>query len=218
MVRRAAVVVLVAVLMPATVQAFDHHHHSSHHSSSSGGGCGSSDASSSSSGSSSTPTPTLPGPSQKRVFVTSTTYAGAIGSVQAADDDCQKSAVAAGFSGRFTAWISDGTTNAFDRTGDVGPWYTTHGDLAFSQKSDLRDGSPATDLLDEHGNAAAAEGAWSGTGTTGAATDHDCEGWTNASAAATGSTGSALGLDTSWGGDDTPAPCDGKAALICFQQ
>lgn len=216
MLRRAAVVVVLAVLMPASVQAFDHHHHSSHHSSSGGGGCGSSDASSSSSGAAATPTP--PGSAQKRVFVTSTTYAGAIGSVQVADDDCQKSAVAAGLSGRFKAWMSGGSANAYDRTADVGPWYTTTGALAFSQKSDLREGSPATDLLDERGNPAPAEGAWSGTGTTGAATGDDCEGWTNASAAATGSTGSALGLDTSWGGDNTPTPCDGKAALICFQQ
>lgn len=216
MLRRSAVVVLLAVLVPATVQAFDHHHHSSRHSSGSGGGCSSHDASSPSV--SSTPIPTPAGPSPKRVFVTSTSYAGAIGSVKAADADCQAAAAAARLPGSFKAWISDSTTNAYDRTADVGPWYTTRGELAFSQKSDLREGAPGTDLVDERGNPPSADGVWSGTTTTGVASGNDCEGWTNASAGATASTGSALGADTSWGGDDTPATCDRTASLICFQQ
>jgi hypothetical protein len=138
--------------------------------------------------------------------------------VTAADADCQATASAAGLSGTFRAWISDATTNAYDRTADVGPWYTTRGELAFSQKSDLREGSPSTDLLDERGNAPSADGAWSGTTTAGLASGSDCEGWTNASAGATGASGSALGADPSWGGDDMPATCEGKAALICFEQ
>ncbi|MEO8798398.1 MAG: hypothetical protein ABI551_10970 [Polyangiaceae bacterium] len=201
--------------MPATVQAFDHHHHhSSDHSSDGGGGCSSPDSSSSTVLS----PPPPPAPSPKHVFVTSALYTGAIGSANAADARCQERAVAAGLSGSFTAWISDGTTNAYDRTADVGPWYTTRGELAFAQKSDLRNGSPATDLLDENANPASVDGAWSGTTAAGLASGNDCDGWTNAGAGVGASIGSALGLDTSWGGDDTTATCDGKAALICFQQ
>ncbi|HSO38337.1 MAG TPA: hypothetical protein VLT33_37670 [Labilithrix sp.] len=202
--------------MPATVQAFDHHHHSSHHGSSSGGGCGSSSSASSSASPSATPSPASA--SHKLVFVTSTQYSGALGSVKAADGYCQQSAAAAGISGVFHAWISDGTTNAYDRTGDVGPWYTTSGELAFSQKAELRTGSPATDLLDEHGGPPADAAAWTGTDPTGVASGHDCEAWTNATSNATATTGSALALDPTWGGDDTASPCDGKAPLICFQQ
>jgi len=214
MLRRCAAVFLSVVFVPATVQAFDHHHSSHHGSSSSGGGCGSS----SSSAKSSTPTPTPATASPKRVFVTSTLYSGALGSVKAADADCQQSAAEAGLPGVFHAWISDGTTNAYDRTADVGPWTTTNGDVAFAQKADLRSGSPATDLLDEHGAPPSEAAAWTGSDPTGLASGQDCEAWTNAGHGASATTGSALALDPTWGGDDVPAACDGKAPLICFQQ
>jgi hypothetical protein len=155
---------------------------------------------------------------QRRVFVTSTVYAGALGSVGAADSDCRQSASTARLTGTFKAWISDGASSAYDRTADVGPWYTTRGALAFYRKADLREGSPMTDLLDEHGDPPSADRVWTGTTRAGVASGDDCDGWTNAGAAATASTGSALGRDTSWGGEEPPARCDGKAAIVCFQQ
>jgi hypothetical protein len=154
------------------------------------------------------------------VFVTSTTYSGAVGSVTAADARCQESATSRGLAGTFRAWISDATTNAYDRTADVGPWYTTRDALAFASKADLR-GAPATDLLDELGqvpDGAGAAGAWTGSDAQGVASGHDCDGWTNAGGDASATTGSALGYDVAWGGDDAPTACNGKAPLLCFQQ
>ena len=217
MLRRAAVAVLFVVLMPATVQAFDHHHHHSGSGGDGGGGCGSS----SKSDSSDTPSvSTPPSGTLQRVFVTSRRYSGALGSVKAVDTYCQQSATEHHIAGVFKAWISDASTNAYDRTADVGPWYTMHGDVAFASKADLR-AAPRTDLLDEGGNrptGLGTTGAWSGSSPNGGATGHDCDGWTNASADATATMGSALGLDTAWGGDDVPSKCNALAPLICFQQ
>ena len=211
--------------MPATVQAFDHHEH--HHSSESSGGhgCGSSSTSSSSStspsspqGPSADPTPTPSG--HKRVFVTSTTYSGALGGLKAADAQCQYRAAAHGLVGVFRAWMSDTTSDAYARTADVGPWYTTRDALAFATKADLKS-PPKSDLLDELGGAPAgpgAAGAWTGSDSAGAATGQDCGDWTNATVYVEATTGSTLALDPAWGGGNAPLRCDAKAPLICFEQ
>ena len=149
------------------------------------------------------------------MFVTSVEYSGALGSVTAADADCQQLADTRGLSGVFRAWISDGTTDAFDRMAD-GPWYTTKGALAFGAKSDLR-GAPQADLLDETG-AFPIGAVWSGSDSAGAFAGDDCGGWTKATADATAMTGTGLRSDTAWGGGHAHGRCDGKASLVCFQQ
>jgi hypothetical protein len=153
------------------------------------------------------------------VFVTSTTYSGALGSLKFADAACQSRASARGLSGTFHAWLSDETTDAYDRMADAGPWYTTGDRLAFSTKADLR-GAPKAELLDESGAypGPGAVGAWSGTDSSGVATGQDCDGWTNATADSDATTGSALGMDVAWGGGNTLLSCDHEAPLVCFQQ
>ena len=213
MLRRASLAAFFLVLMPATVEAFDHHHH---HSSSGGDGCGSP---SSDAPESDPPVPAAT-PTVKRVFVTSTAYSGALGGLQSADAQCQSRAIAHGLSGVFHAWLSDATTSAYDRIADVGPWYTASNELAFATKTDLR-GAPRSPLLDELGGypeVSGAKGAWSGSDAAGVASGRDCDGWTNATATAQGTTGTALGSDATWGGGSTPLRCDGTAPLICFQQ
>ncbi len=153
------------------------------------------------------------------MFVTSTTYSGALGSLDAADMHCQSSASAAGLPGLYRAWLSDGTANASDRITGDGPWYTTGNELAFSSKVDLRErpsrrSSPSTAATS---SAPGASGAWTGTDANGVATGEDCEGWTNATADALATTGTALAVDTGWGGGDSPLRCNAKAALICFE-
>ncbi len=140
--------------------------------------------------------------------------------MQAADADCQDAAKARGLSGRFQAWLSDSRTSAYERTADVGPWYTTADNLAFSGKADLR-GAPRSVLLDEYGgypDGQGATGAWSGSDRAGVATGQDCDGWTNATVDAAGTTGTELGSDATWGGGSAPLRCNAKAPLICFQQ
>src|SRR5437763_1878544 len=79
---------------------------------------------------------------------------------------------------------------------------------------------PATVHAFDHelGAPAPAGGAWTGSDATGAWAGDDCDGWTNATAAATGMTGSAARADAVWGGGDAHVRCDGKAALVCFQE
>jgi hypothetical protein len=218
MLRRASVAALFLALVPQTVQAFDHHFHEHHHSSD-GGGCGGSDSSTSSSEST---TPSAPSPvpspsSHKRVFTTSTTYSGALGGAHGADTECARQAVASGLPGSFRAWISDGTIGAYDGIADVGPWYTTGDAVAFSSKIDLR-GAPRSELLDEYGDHAQSLGAWSGSDASGNATGFDCNGWTNGTTEATGTSGSAIALDPTWGGGDAPRSCATQGPLVCFEQ
>jgi hypothetical protein len=224
MLRRASFTVLAIVLLPATVQAFDHHeHHHDYDSEGDGGGC-----SSKSTHASSTPTPSptvtaTPSPSSsssnKRVFVTSTVFSGAIGGLAAADMYCQSAATAGGLTGTFHAWLSDASQSAVDRTADVGPWYTTGNAVAFPSKAELR-GAPQAELLDERGAypQSLLGAAWTGSDVQGAATSETCEGWTNATVGATATTGSGFNGDASWGGGGAPLPCNAQAPLICFQQ
>jgi hypothetical protein len=216
MLQRASLVAFFLVLMPATVEAFDHHHH--HHASSGGDGCGSSSSDAPESDPSTSPPPASA--TVKRVFVTSSSYSGALGGLPSADAQCQSRAIAHGLPGVFRAWLSDATTNAYDRMADVGPWYTASNELAFATKADLL-GAPRSDLLDELGGypeGPGAKGAWSGSDAAGVASGKDCDGWTNATANAQATTGTALGSDATWGGGSAPLRCDGKAPLICFQQ
>ena len=218
MLRRAVAGALVLfVLMPATVQAFDHdHHHSSHHSSG-GDGCGSSSSSEAS------PSPSTPKPStsvHKRVFVTHASFSGALGGVASADAQCQSAASAQRLPGVFHAWISDDANDAYDRVTGTGPWYTTGDKLAFSTKAGLRQ-APASELLDEAGGSPAGSQpvrAWTGSDAAGTATGDNCDGWTNATADAIATTGSALRSDAEWGGGGDAVHCDEKAQLLCFQQ
>ncbi len=153
-----------------------------------------------------------------RVFITATTYSGAIGGLAAADGFCQSSAAAAGLPGTYRAWLSDGTTSASERVTDAGPWYSTRHERVFAAKADLA-GSPAALIADETGaTPSAPSAAWSGSDTAGLTSSATCDGWTNASGELAASTGSGLAYDPSWGGGDVSAACNAKASLICFQQ
>ena len=211
MLKHASLAVLVVGLAPQTVQAFDHHHHHHHHSSGDGSGCGGS------SDSASEAAAPAPSSSQKRVFVTSTMYSGALGGATGGDSECDVRAATAGVPGVFRAWLSDGTTGAYDRAPEVGAWYTTGDALAFSGKTELR-GAPRSEILDEYGGHAEPVGAWSGSEAGGAATTNDCVAWTSAAIDATGTAGTALRRDASWGGGDAPRACDVAAPIVCFQQ
>jgi hypothetical protein len=152
--------------------------------------------------------------------VTSTIYSGALGGLQAADAQCQYRAGVHGFSGTYRAWLSDKSTNAYDRIADDGPWYTTKDVLAFATRADLQS-APTADLWDEYGSTplrAGSPGAWSGSDPEGVWTGQDCDGWTNATVDAMGTTGSVRALDPAWAGGDAPSRCDLKAPLICIAE
>ena len=82
--------------------------------------------------------------------MTEATYSGALGGLDAADTYCRAAANAAGLTGTYRAWLSDGTSNAIDRITVDGPWYTTRGEVAWGSKFDLP-GAPLSPLLSESG-------------------------------------------------------------------
>jgi hypothetical protein len=212
MFRRSLFLVLGVVFLPATVEAWDHHHH---HTSSDQSGCGShssgSEVSSAprASGSSGSTTPSVEAP-RKRAFVTSTTYAGALGGVPAADGFCQSSATAAGLPGTYHAWISDRTTSAWDHVQEAGPWSNTDDVEVFAAKASILLG-PAAPLLDENGfDLVSTAGAWSGADNAGNASGRDCQGWTDATSAQKGSAYAS--------GSVVELACDQKAPLLCLEQ
>jgi hypothetical protein len=153
-------------------------------------------------------------PKRLRVFITSTTYSGALDGTIGATIECGRRAVAGGLPGAFGAWIATATFGAYDENLGVGPWYTTGDALVFSNKADLL-GAPKSELLDEYGQRTEPVGAWSGSDASGAKTGHDCNGWTSADSASTGTAGTAI--DARWGGGDVPRSCNVGAHLICFE-
>ncbi len=240
MLRRACLTVLVVVLLPATVQAFDHHHHHHHHHSDGDDddaqGCSSdsddddhhagTDAGTTGSlppAPTTTPAPApTPAPTttaaHKHVFITSALFSGAIGGLDAADMYCQVTANEGGLTGKYKAWISGPSTNAFDRIDDVGPWYTTKDVQAFASKASLRT-SPQAQLLDETGAPLeAVRPVWTGSDAQGNATVETCNAWTDATASASAATGTGVSGDATWGGGNAPLSCDSHAPLLCFEQ
>jgi len=240
MLRRASLTVLVVVLLPATVHAFDHHHHHCHHHHSGDDdgeaqGCNSEsdDDDHADAATTSTPTPApAPTPSaaeapapqptpptaHKHVFVTSTLFSGALGGLGAADMYCQVTATEGGLTGTYKAWISGPATNAFDRIEDVGPWYSTRDVQAFATKADLRS-SPQAEIFDEAGSPGETlRGAWTGTDSQGNATVETCNAWTDATSSASATTGTGVSGDAMWGGGNAPLSCDSHAPILCFEQ
>lgn len=70
-------------------------------------------------------------------FVTSTTTAGNMGGIAAADNICQNAAVASGISGTFRAYISSSTTNAISRLGTASGWVRVDGKPIANSASDF---------------------------------------------------------------------------------
>jgi hypothetical protein len=231
--RPVSLFVLVVALAPTNVFAFDHHHHSHHsshhhHNGDDGGGCNSSaDSASTAHGSTSSSSNSSPhvavdasapeASARKYVFVTSAHSAADLGGIAGADARCQAAAATAKLPGTFEAWLSTHETNAIERLGGAGPWYTTADDLAFAGRPDA-DGPPLTDLLDETGAIPPTDAAdsWSGSDLSGRADGYDCEGWTSSSATERATLGNGQGDDLVWGGGAGTTACNRQASLICF--
>ena len=77
----------------------------------------------------------------KRIFITKTTFLGNLGGLAGADAKCTAAAAARSLGGTWKAWLSDASTNAIDRIGDVGPWVLVgSGTRVFDNKAQLETG------------------------------------------------------------------------------
>jgi hypothetical protein len=163
--------------------------------------------------------------------------AGGNTGVAAGDAVCQAAATAAGLSGTYKAWLSDGTTDAYCHiqgyTGTVtlkcgqatlpvaaGPWIRTDG-FPFAGTIDelISNGQVFAPVrYDEYGAVVAtADADWYFTDTLADGTrngSQHCAGWTsNSGSAALGRTAGA----TNWWTQVTGASCSNIARLLCFQ-
>ena len=179
------------------------------------------------------PTDTAPPASAgKKVFATSTTYTGNLGSISGAHAKCQARATAAGLAGAFKAWISGRTTGFGDQhaadhlTHATVPYELVSGTKVADDWADLTDGTldHAIDR-DEFGNPVTGN-AWTNTETNGMAHDYtrDCgpgsstaDVWTSSSALESGRYGTVTASSSQWT-MTTNTACSSSFRLYCFEQ
>jgi hypothetical protein len=173
------------------------------------------------------------------VFVTSTTYTGALGGLSGADDQCQARAAAGALPGTYTAWLSTGTgANESPASGgfrqSAQPYQLVTGAVVASSWDDLVD--PTTDLANPirwselTTELPADEMAWTQTTPAGSAgvkvpqdacgtyaLTNDCGDWTLADGGGGGGLGVIGLVDCRWTASSLAA-CEIARHLYCFQQ
>lgn len=163
----------------------------------------------------------------KKVFVTSVTGTGDLGSwadaggntgIAAADAVCQARAGAASLTGTYKAWISDSSVDAIDRIVSDGPWVRIDGYQVADNKAALSTDALRTAInLTETGvYLGDASRAWTGTTQTGVKHALRCNDWTSPSNAVQGRAGVIDWSSTGWTGWND-WPCDQAERLYCLQ-
>jgi hypothetical protein len=174
------------------------------------------------------------GKNPKTVFVTSTTYTGALGGVAGADAKCQARATAAGLTGTYLAWLSDFDHSPASRfKQDGGPYVLVTGNIVANNWAGLTSGTlrHAINVTELGGAPSASSGVscgfdhmvWTDTSSDGNFGDpaESCGDWTDATVFS--SWWGTADLQTSWsqacsGGNSAATGCGAHAALFCFQQ
>ena len=162
-------------------------------------------------------------PTTRLVFLTSATYDGDdLGSVLGADIECQALADAAGISGEFRAWLSDGFGSPFDDfVKSAVPYVRLDGARVAANWNDLIDRTLISPIyVDESGGRPSEDSgtrAWTGTNADGTENDGDCNGWIPMSGAFTGLMGATDRTDVNWT-EDSGSGCNLEAHLYCFEQ
>lgn len=172
----------------------------------------------------------------KVAFLSSRPYFGDFGGVEAADQDCQDLATAAGLPGAFLAWLSVPGNDVIDRfTQHADQYVRTDGARVADDWADLTDGSLDSPInVTEFGTAAEApepavlchggetcEIAFTGTLDNGQAyegTNPNCDGWTSQNFPPSFTGGSVNNVDGNWTLSASGLRCDYAARLYCFEQ
>ena len=168
-------------------------------------------------------TPTGAAPSGDRiVFVTSATFTGAIGGVEAADQTCTDLASGIGLVGTYRAWLSDnaGRSPSVTFTRTDAPFVMTSGVRVADHWADLTDGTINNPIvIDERGNQPeTVPSVWTGTDPSGQpASGATCRGWLDGSPAVSGQVGVFDAIGAGWSAS-VPAACDQSGRLYCFGQ
>lgn len=178
------------------------------------------------------PSPRMPLPGQKRVFVTSARFGGnlqmagqAPTGLEGGDNLCRTSATAANLGGTWKAWLSTGmrmgaaATNAIDRITEVGPWYRMDGLKAFNNKANLMLSPLVAIDHDENRRMIPGEGleVWTGTSVGGKSSGLDCDHWSVGAANRPATAGLPISKDMRWS-DGGPVDCGLERRLYCIEQ
>lgn len=160
-----------------------------------------------------------PRPSMRRAFLTDVRIDGS--QVRFADSYC---AQAAGFVGRWKAWVSRAGQDAIDAVEDRSPWYDAAGRVLFGSKRQLLQGPSNPVILTAQGRELGVDDVfWTGTGVEGRASLNRCSDFwekTDWSSTARGVMGDAavaglLGERWAFSGSQD---CDKLAHLLCLEQ
>jgi hypothetical protein len=148
-------------------------------------------------------------------FATSTTYDGNLGGVAGADAKCAARAGAAGLSGTYVAWITDGTSGP--NVSYVLPtvFRRTDGVQFADSLSELSGGMLNAPLNRDEFGASVAGGVWTGGGSSPAGSS--CSLWASALSFLTGTVGSTAQTNSGWQ-NLTQTACSGLQRLYCFEQ
>ncbi len=152
----------------------------------------------------------------KLVFITRAKFGGNLGGLAGADSKCAVAASAAGFPGKFIAYLSTITVNAASRVTGSGPWNNTKGQRVFDAGAARWAGFPKATILDDSGKLA--ESYWTGSEGQGTSSLLHCNNWTEGlNDFAQGTLGNPLSNDGGWITFGVGSCARSPSALICLQ-
>lgn len=152
------------------------------------------------------------------VFLTSNTYNGNFGGVEGADMKCNFEAWLGHLSGKYKAWISDGTSSPSTRfTKYKGDYLNLERQVVANGWEDLTDGTLDNRIV-AMPNAAAYYGyVWTSTAPDGTPLgDNHCNGWTSADSSYFGGSGYTNSVSSTWT-NSTVWNCQSSVRLYCFE-
>lgn len=156
----------------------------------------------------------------KRLFMTSSSYTGNLkaaggGATGLAGGDalCNLAAQAANVNGRWVAWLSAGSTRAFDRVTSTGPWLLMGtSTVVFNNKASLATTPIVAIDRNERGQLWTGQ-YWTGTSNGGGGTGTDCNAWEFTSNYGTYGDGDTEAVWT----NASYTACSNMRALLCFE-
>jgi hypothetical protein len=159
--------------------------------------------------------------SRKRVFITSTTYNGAFGTLAMADGYCASQAAAGSLGGAWKAWLSDTVTDVSARVTDVSPWYLIDRMTVIFNQYPGAANFPAVGItMTESGVNIGNVSVWTGTDNNNVKTASLCisgTAWNTSSGVPLGTGGFSNFTTFGWT-DNQSFTCSSLLHLYCFEQ
>lgn len=168
---------------------------------------------------------------QKRIFLTSTTFNGGFGSLQAADGKCRELAATANLGGDWIAWLGAGPNRAYDLLTFEGPYVLLNGTTVATSKQAFITGAllAPINVFETGAPAPTTNKVWTGTRANGesgeACSSTTTTAWDNATPFKIGTAGDMDQKDGRWT-DNNGEPfvssfgwlCSLPGRLYCFER